>query len=61
MIEFHIEFDLSSELVHILHDRQVKIKINDIISSPFKVESGVPQGSILGPLAKPSIALITNY
>ncbi len=48
------EFDLSSELVHILHDylkdRQVKIKINDIISSPFKVESGVPQGSILGPL-----------
>jgi hypothetical protein len=42
-----LEFNLSSEHVRILHDylkdRQVKIKINEIISNPFKVESGVPK------------------
>ena len=33
-----------------LHDRTYKIKFNAETSTPHQIQSGVPQGSILGPL-----------
>ena len=32
-----------------LKDRIINVKIEDVYSSPVKINSGVPQGSILGP------------
>ena len=37
-------------LVHFLNQRSQKVALNDSLSSPLDVYSGVPQGSIIGPL-----------
>ena len=37
-------------LANFLIDRTIEIKINGICSDPFSPKSGVPQGSVLGPL-----------
>ena len=37
-------------LANFLVNRTIEIKINGICSDPFSPESGVPQGSVLGPL-----------
>ena len=48
------QFDLPplfcKSLANFLINRTIKIKVNGLCSDPFTPESGVPQGSILGPL-----------
>ena len=37
-------------LANILINRTIEIKINGVCSEPFTPKSGVPQGSVIGPL-----------
>ena len=49
-----IDLNLPSHLIHWSHsylsNRMQQVKISNVCSSSCKVTSGVPQGSILGPL-----------
>ena len=48
--KFQLPELLCKTLVNFLQDRQIKIKHNGKFSRPFTPESGVPQGSVIGPM-----------
>ena len=48
--EFRLSQKIISILKNYLNNRIIKIKVNGTISNSFSVESGVPKGSILGPI-----------
>ena len=54
LIEILISYGISNSLIHwianFLKDRQQVVAIKNTLSSPLPVLSGVPQGSVLGPL-----------
>ena len=48
--EFCIPKPLISWIESFLHNRSYRVKIGDALSGAFPVRSGVPQGSVIGPL-----------
>ena len=47
---YGINPELVCWLANFLNDREQMVVINDTFSSPCKISSGIPQGSIIGPL-----------
>ena len=47
---YGISFRLLNWLTNFLSERQQQVAINDVLSLPSYISSGIPQGSILGPL-----------
>ena len=50
LLALNLSSSLYSWFTSYLSDRQQSVRVGDSISSPIPVTSGVPQGSILGPL-----------
>ena len=47
---YGIQGQLHTWLTDFLHSESQRVALNGILSSPFPVKDGVPQGSILGPI-----------
>ena len=50
LISYGINETLVSWLSNFLHNRQQQVAIGEALSSPLSIHSGVPQGSVIGPL-----------
>ena len=46
---YGIQGKLLTWISNFLTNRSIRVKVNDVISTPVSVSSGVPQGSVLGP------------